>query len=175
MPIINTVPPEQAEGKVKDAYDIMMQRAGTIPKPFEMLSVSPDLIALQMGSMDYFMAHPTLNFALLAHIRLLVARRLNYPYCVNFNGGILQMFAGVTEAQMDAMLDDPAAAPLPDRDKAMLLFVLKAVETPDAVTQEDVDALRKMDWTDRDIFDATAHGAGMVQHGILFKTFKMDD
>ena len=173
MPIIETVAPDKAEGKVKDAYDIMMQRAGTVPKPFQMLSASPDLLGLQMGTMDYFMQHPTLNFVLLAHIRLLVARKFNYAYCVEFNGGILQMFAGVTEAQMDAMMDDPANAPLEARDRAMLLFVLKAVGTPDATSQSDVDALRELGWTDQDIFDATAHGAGMVQHGTLFKAFKM--
>ncbi|MFH1982883.1 MAG: hypothetical protein ABIL58_13655 [Pseudomonadota bacterium] len=173
MPIIETVAPDKAVGKVKEVYDIVMKRAGTIPKPFQMLSASPDLIGLQMGTMDYFMQHPTLSFVLLAHIRMLVARQFNYPYCVEFNGGILQMFAGVTEKQMDAMLTDPAKAPLEERDRAMLLFVLKAVGTPEATTQADVDALRELGWTDRDIFDAAAHGAGMVQHGTLFKAFKM--
>ncbi|MGE0086374.1 MAG: hypothetical protein AB7S75_18350 [Desulfococcaceae bacterium] len=54
------------------------------------------------------------------------------------------------------------------------IFVLKAVKTSDSVTQKDMDALHALGWTDKDILDATHHGADMVRHGILFKTFKMD-
>ena len=174
MALIQTVSRENAEGKVKDVYDKMMETVGTIPKPLKMLSVSPELLSMQMEPMGYFMAHPTLTFPLLAHIRLLVAHHFNYGYCVEFNSGILQMFAEVTDEQLDATLADPAGARLDEKELALLQFVLKAIKTPDAVGEEDIAPLHVLGWTDRDIFDATAHGADMVRHGTLFKAFKMD-
>ncbi len=59
------------------------------------------------------------------------------------------------------------------KNKAMLLFVAKAIRSPETVTQEDVDALREVGWTDTDIFDAVFHGASMAGPSILFKAFKM--
>jgi len=174
MALIKTVSPEEATGKVKEVYDVMMEKARVIPKPFQMMSPSPALLEIMLQSLGYYFEHPSLSFQLLTHIRLLVAQVYKYEYCVDFNSGILQMLANVTDEQLENLKSDPKQAPLNDKDKAMLLFVLKAVKTPDSVEQKDVDALHELGWTDQDILEATHHGADMVRHGILFKTFKMD-
>lgn len=174
MALIKTVSPEEATGKVKQVYDVMLEKARAIPKPFQMMSPSPALLEIMLQTLGYYMEHPRLSFQLLTHIRLLVAQLYNYEYCVDFNAGILQMLANVTDEQLENLKSDPKQAPLNDKDKAMLLFVLKAVKAPDSVEQKDVDALHDQGWTDQDIIEATNHGADMVRHGILFKTFKMD-
>jgi len=61
------------------------------------------------------------------------------------------MLTNVTDEQLENLKSDPKQAPLIDKDKAMLLFVLKAVKTPDSVEQKDVDALHGLGWTDQDI------------------------
>ena len=55
----------------------------------------------------------------------------------------------------------------------MLFFVLKCVKTPDAAAEEDIDALKLRDWTEKDLFEATQHGADMIRRGTLFKALKM--
>jgi hypothetical protein len=60
------------------------------------------------------------------------------------------------------------------KDKAMLLFVLKALKTPQEVSREDMDALHQMGWTDSDVYDAVFHGAGMIAPSFMMKAFKMD-
>ena len=174
MALIRTVAPEEAAGKVKEVYDFMQKKAGMIPTPMAMMSPSPTLLGMMQQGLAYFFKHPTLGFKLLAHIRMLVAYHGQYDYCVQFNGGILQMFAETSDAQLAAVKADPSRADLDGKDKAMLLFVLKAVQTPAAVTAADVEALHALGWTDGDIVDATFHGADMVRHGIMFKAFKMD-
>jgi len=173
MALIQTVSAEDATEKVKEVYDQLMATARTIPKPMQMMSASPDLLAIQVQSLAHYFRHPTLNFSLLAHIRLLVAHHFNYPYCVDFNCGLLQMLTDITDEQLTNVKDNPSSALLEEKDKAMLLFVLKSVTTPDAVEQSDIESLKKIDWTEKDIFEATHHGADMVRHGILFKAFKM--
>ena len=173
MALIQTVAMEDAEGKVKEVYDQLMETARVIPRPMQMMSASPELLAIQIQSLGHYFRHPTLGFALLAHIRLLVAHHFKYPYCVEFNSSLLQMLTDITDEQLDAVMADPAVAPLEDRDKAMLLFVMKSIITPDAVKQTDVNTLKEMDWTEKDIFEAAHHGADMVRHGTLFKAFKI--
>ena len=84
------------------------------------------------------------------------------------------MQQGMTEEDIKELEKDPSQAPLEDNERALLTFVLKAVQTPDAVTQEDVDQLREMGWADGDILDALSHGTNMIGSSILMKTFKMD-
>ncbi len=173
MALIKTVTVEEAEGTVKEVYDRLMETARTVPLPMKMMSASPDLMAIQIQSLAHFFRHPTLSFALLGHIRLLVANQFNYPYCVEFNSGLLQMLTDISDEQLEAVKEDPSNASLEEKDKALLLFVLKSIKTPDSVVQSDVDELKEMDWSEKDIFEATHHGADMIRHGILFKAFKI--
>ncbi|MCF8043571.1 MAG: hypothetical protein K9K65_04875 [Desulfarculaceae bacterium] len=174
MPIIKVVPPNEAQGKVKQGYDLF-QNLGLVPTPFQMYSSSPSLIGVRLQSLDYFRTHPNLSMPLLALIRMLVSEELKYYYCISLNQEILKMIGIMDEDAAAKVLADPESAPLSDKDKAMLLFVLKAIKTPDEVVAEDTQKLRDLGWSDGDIIDATSHGAGMVADGILFKAFKMDE
>ena len=174
MPIIKVVPPEQAEGKVKEAYDVFAPM-GMVPAPLQMYSPSPELISQRVENIGYYRGHPNLSMGLLALIRMLVAEEMKYYYCISMNNELLKSVGIMDEDAAAKVLADPASAPLSDKDKAMLLFVLKAVKTPDEVTAEDTQKLRDLGWSDGDIIDATSHGAGMVADGIMFKAFKMDE
>ena len=176
MPLLNVVAPDKAEGEVADNYSLFLNIAGMVPAPFQMLSVSPGLQSLSKAQIQYFMTHPSLSPALLAMIRLIVAEQTDYHYCVSLNTGILKNFGIVTDDdQVMALMADPDKAPLSDKEKAMLAFVLRAVKTPKEVEAADVEALKAMGWTDGDILDASVHGANMVSSGILFRAFKMDE
>ncbi|MCF8035112.1 MAG: hypothetical protein K9K66_18670 [Desulfarculaceae bacterium] len=174
MPIIKIVPPEEAEGQVKESY-AMFDQFGMVPAPFQMFSPSPALTGLRAQTIGYFMGHPKLSRGMMALIRMLIAEEMKYYYCISMNREFLKSMGIMDEDAAAKVLADPASAPLEEKDKALLLFVLKAVKTPDEVSAEDMQALRDLGWSDQDILEATAHGAGMVSDGILFKAFKMDD
>ena len=81
---------------------------------------------------------------------------------------------GVSDEDIEEMIKDPLKAPLEEKDQAMLVFVMKAIKSPDAVKKQDMDHLHDMGWPDRDILDALVHGTNMVGSSILMKTFKTD-
>ena len=81
---------------------------------------------------------------------------------------------GLSDDDIDKMEKDPLQAPLDDRDRAMVVFVMKAIKTPDAIEKQDVDQLHDLGWADSDIMDAMAHGTNMIGSSILMKTFKME-
>ncbi len=173
MAIIQTVDPEKAEGEVKKIYDMMVQSVGVVPSPLQLASASPGILNFNWEAIKYFSRHPTLGFALLSTIRFLVAKHLNFAFCTNFNKSILRK-QGLSDEDIEEMIKDPLKAPLEDKERAMLGFVLKAIKSPDSVEQKDMDQLHDMGWTDRDILDALVHGTNMVSSSILMKTFKMD-
>ena len=175
MALISTVSPEKAEGKIAELYAPVLEMVGSVPKSLEMWSASPTLLELQMGFMGYFMQHQTLDPTLTTTIRYLVSVEFDHQYCVNFNGQMLAKMGGLSEDQLKAMGANPEEAPLDEKGKAMLLFVLKALKSPETVEAKDVDSLRNLGWTDQDIYEATVHGANMVTSGTLFKTFRMGE
>jgi alkylhydroperoxidase family enzyme len=81
---------------------------------------------------------------------------------------------GMSEEDIQKTAQDPAQAPLDDKDRAMLIFVMSAIKTPNAVIQADVDSLHSLGWEDGDILDAMSHVTSMIGASIMMKTFKMD-
>lgn len=172
MVLIKTVPPDQAEGDVKEVYSFFESMGAEVPLNIQMISASPDILKMQAQALQYFMGHPTLGFPLLAHIRLLVSKEENYQYCIDLNSNLLLTLGGLSQEQLADLMADPNKAVLEDKDKAMLLFVIKAVQDPATTQQQEIDQLRELGWTDRDIYDATLHGMNMVCLGMMFKAFK---
>jgi alkylhydroperoxidase family enzyme len=173
MALIKTVKHEQAEGETKEAFDTLQAMIGVIPAPMQLASASPGMLSMMWRSLKYFSQHPNLGFGLLSTIRYLVAQQYDYAFCTHFNKNFL-LQQGMTEDDIQQIEEDPGQAPLDDRDRAMLTFVMKAIKTPDAVAKEDMDKLHGFGWTDADILDALAHGTNMIGASIMMKTFKMD-
>lgn len=173
MALINTVSPEKAEGAMKEAYDMFIQRLGVIPKPLQMMSASPGIFAQQLQRIQYYNDHPTLGFPLLAHIRYLVSINLDYKFCTDFNKHILKL-QGLEEEDIRRMETDPSKSLLEEKDSAMLVFVVNAVKDPGSTGAGDIQKLKEMGWEDRDLVDALAHGVNMIDHSIMMEVFQMD-
>jgi len=173
MALIQTVKPENVEGKAKEIYDTMQKNIGLIPAPLQLASASPWMLDMVWQSVQYYSQHPNLGFGLLSTIRYLVARQYDFAFCTDFNKNFLMM-QGMSAEDIEKVEEDPLQAPLEDKERDMLAFVMKAIKTPDAVGKEDMDHLHESGWTDNDILDALAHGTNMIGSSILLKTFKMD-
>lgn len=175
MAFVKTVSPEKAEGKIAELYAPVLEMIGSVPKSLEMWSASPTLLELQMGFMGYFMGHQTLDPTLTTTIRYLVSVEFDHPYCANFNGQMLAKIGGLSEDQLKTIGNNPEKAPLDEKGKGMVLFVLKALKSPATVEAKDLDSLRNLGWRDQDIYEATVHGANMITSGTLFKAFRMGE
>ena len=173
MALIKTVSSEQAEGKMKEAFDMFIENLGVIPKPLEMMSASPVIFEQQLQRIQYYTNHPTLSFALLSHIRYLVAHNLSYKFCMDFNKLILKK-QGLEDDDIKQIEADPTKSLLEEKESAMLAFVVNAVKEPSSVKAEEIEKLKAMGWEDNDLVDALAHGVNMVDHSIMMEVFQMD-
>ena len=175
MSLLDTIAPQEAQGKVKEVYGMFEQLNIPVPLPLQMMSVSPDYLAIQGQMIGYYMNHPVLSPSLLTHIRLLAAHEENYSYCIHLNQQILKTKMGLSDEQIAAVTDDPGNTALNPEEKVLLLFVQKALRDPASTTREDMENLKALGWSDRDIFDATLMGMHMLDMGMMFKAFKMGE
>lgn len=175
MTIVQTVSPDQATGKVAQIYAQLEQRFGRVHQGFQLYSASPDLMEQLFQQNGYYMQHPTLGFALLALVRMLVSEQNECAYCIGFNEAMLINQGVMTPEQIAEARRDPSTVPLSEKDKAMLLFVLKGTKAPKSIQAGDLDALRALGWTDRDIVDGLFHGARNAAVDIMFDAFKVEN
>jgi alkylhydroperoxidase family enzyme len=55
---------------------------------------------------------------------------------------------------VDAVLADPATAPISDAEKALFVLVAKVTRDTTTVTADDLQAAREAGWTDEALYDA---------------------
>ena len=175
MPLIETINPEKANGDVAGVYGDIAKTFGRVPNALQLFSASPALLGQQWESMGYYLRHPALSFPLLAAIRMLVSQENDCHYCIGMNATLLIQMAHWTPEQVAATKRDASAAPLPEKDKALLAFVLKSVADRKPVTRAEIAGLKKFGWSEGDVFDAVAHGARNVAADILFNTFQVEN
>jgi uncharacterized peroxidase-related enzyme len=174
MALINTTTPEAATGEVADIYATMVKTIGSVPTPFQLLGTSPTLLRQQADNLGYYFTHPTLSFATLATIRMLVSVDTDCHYCIDRNAGFLIDMAGWTVDQVAAAKKNVDDSPLAERERAMVKLAVRAAKTPKAITQADIDAVRAHGWSDADILDGVNHAARMVAGDIIIDTFKVE-
>lgn len=174
MSLLKTLPPEEATGEVAEIYAQMQAAWRSVPNVLRIWSSSPFLLKQQWEFIGYAMSHPTLSGPLLACVRMLVSQMGRCDYCIDMNEGLLADMMGWTPEEVAATRADPVAANLPERERALLLLVLRAVQDPASVGAGDLDALRGLGWSDGDILDAVTHGARMVAGDIIINAFKVE-
>ncbi|EKD34859.1 MAG: hypothetical protein ACD_75C02160G0002 [uncultured bacterium] len=173
MALVTTVAPAEAEGIVKEGYEMFMKNVGAIPQPMQLMSISPALFELQLKRIRYFGKHPKLSFALLAHIRYLAARTLEYGYCTDLNRHFLKKL-GNDDDTIRAMEADPSKSMLEENEGAMLDFVIRSMQKPASITAADIAKLKGLGWEERDMVDALSQGVSMIDHAIMMQVFQID-
>ena len=76
-------------------------------------------------------------------------------YCLTAHGAAVRQLSGEPSFGEEIAMNYRAAA-LDARQRAMLDFSVKMTETPDRMEESDREALRKVGFTDRDIWDIAA-------------------
>lgn len=94
-------------------------------------------------------------------------------YCVGLNKGMLLNMFKLPMSEIIALQKDPSSAKIEAKQKAMLLFMLKSANTPHATSAKDIENLKKLGWSDKDIFEGVKSAANMVAGAILIDALKI--
>ncbi len=166
---------KDATGEVKAIYDQVQGAFGMVPAPIMQHSTSPSNLKALWGQ---FGAMHNANFSdqLQAMMRMSVASApaLDCDYCVGFNEGMLINMFKMDMKEINAVKKDPKnSTSLNDKDKKMLIFMVDATRNPKKVDKAQIDELRKLGWSDKDIFDGLKMSTQMVAMTLLVDTLKI--
>jgi len=172
-PLITYVSEAEAKDDVKAVYAEIKSIWGMVPEPIKGLSLNPKILRNTWES--YKISGENKNFSpkLGAMMRMLVAEKNNCEFCVGFNKGMLMGMLKVPEDEILALQKDPTTAKLPEKDKAMLLFMLKSTSTPHNVNKADIEGLKKLGWSEKDIMEGVNQATHMVATALFIDTFKI--
>lgn len=147
---IEPVSSDEAEGLVAQIYESETERWGFLPNFVRLFSHHPEayqawlnLIRTVYGAMDRRRCELT---------TLAAARALESTCCSVAHGKMLRDNFYTTD-QVVRIASDHHRADLDEVDKAIMDFAEKAASQPAAVSEADVQRLRSLGLSDREIFD----------------------
>ena len=158
---ISTVPYEESEGELRDAYE---RQARALGEPTEMTmagSLHPPIVAARL---DLYAATEKCPSSITPHQRNLISyvtSALNgTPYCMSQVTVKLRQ-TGFDDVTIVALGTDPmgVAATLPAADAALVRDTVRLTREPGSITERDIDDLRAAGFDDLAIVDANAQCA----------------
>ncbi|GAC1437543.1 MAG: hypothetical protein NVSMB51_11820 [Solirubrobacteraceae bacterium] len=156
MTYIETVPEATASGAAAEMYEADRGAFGYLPNFTRAFSDRPDVYAAWRalngaikGAMD------PRRYEL---VTVAAARRLRSSYCTLAHGSAL-MKDFLSPEELRAVVEDHGAAGLPAVDVAVMDFADKVVCDATAITEQDVDDLRRLRLSDQDILDVVLAAA----------------
>ena len=172
-PLLNPQAPHGEEARVDAVFDAIQKHLGFVPDALRLYSFSPPLLESFVGNVSYFNSGERLPPSLMAMIRYLVSWEAKCHFCIDMNEGFLTNM-GLDLDAVRAARGKPDAAPIPAKEKPLLMIALKAVNDPDSVAEEDIQAARAQGWTERDIFDVVAQAASNRAFNYVLRTFNVE-
>jgi len=173
MSLITIPDVENLAGDVKAVYDEMLESWGVVPEPIKAFSLNPKL--LRNAWEFYKIEAENENFSpkMTAMMRMLIAESQACEFCIGFNKGMLMNLFELNENEVVALQKDPNSAKLDKKQKEMLLFMLKSASTPHDVNKTDIDGLKKLGWSEKDIMEGVNQATHMVATVLFIDTFKI--
>jgi len=152
MPFLQTVPPEDASGEVKAMYDKDLAAQGYVANYTRAFSARPDVLQGWLALKDAITAGLDPRLYELATVAAATAMRSSY--CSLVHGNILATGYYPPEQVVSIAGDgDEAAAALDTADAAVVRFARKVAEEAEQITPEDVGELRRLGFSDADVFN----------------------
>jgi uncharacterized peroxidase-related enzyme len=152
MPYLQTVPPEDASGEVKAMYDQDLAAQGYVANYTQAFSTRPDVLRRWLALKDTITSGMDPRLYELATVAAATAIRSSY--CSLVHGNILATGYYPAEQVVSIAADgDTAAAALDAADAAVVRFARKVADEAEQITPEDVGELRRLGFSDADIFN----------------------
>jgi uncharacterized peroxidase-related enzyme len=150
MPYLPTVPPEEAAGEVKAMYDKDLAAQGYVANYTRAFSRRPEVLQGWLALKNAITSGMDPRLYELATVA--AAAVIRSSYCSLVHGQILA--ASYYPADTVAgIAEDEAAKTLDAADAAVVRLARKVAEESEKVTQEDIDELRDLGFSDDDVFN----------------------
>ena len=155
MAYINVIEHEEAEGRLREIYDGLVQSRGKLASVHKIQSLNPETIVQHMELyMGIMFGRSPLRRYQREMIAVVVSTTNACEYCTVHHGDALLHF-WKDEARLQALIQNPELAGLEAADLALCAYAKALTQAPGAITEAaHVEPLRSCGLEDRAILDA---------------------
>lgn len=171
MFIIQPVKKEDAKGELKLLYRMIEKSLGFVPAHFELLATL-DLESMKdfLNYNLYIMSHTKIDKNLLPYMRLYIANKECRSYCSNFNTELL-MKMKVDIKLIYNIVEEIQNIPFEDKQKILLLKVLKALYETKDFKEEDLKELYELGFDNKDFFDLLSYATSFMSKSKMIEVY----
>lgn len=156
MAFIETTPPVEADGEVREMYERQEAHYGYVPNYAKVFCHRPEILNLWAALLSGI--RRPLDKRRFELVTVAAAHALRSTYCSLAHGKALTEFFSANQIQ--AIISDAATGPLSAVELAMTNLARKVARDASSVVAADVNALKEHGLTDGEIFDIVAAAAG---------------
>jgi len=135
----------------------ILEKTGQLGEIFKLLALDEKIYFATDGMIQkYLLDETTLSYDIKESIALLISLENGCKMCVDVHKGIAKML-GMSEERIEEVLQGVDAMNVPDNEKALLNFCIKASKKDNyKILKEEIDALKEMGYNDVQIVEAVA-------------------
>jgi uncharacterized peroxidase-related enzyme len=153
MAWIEVIDKDEASGELAETYDELARKRGKIANIMKVHSLNPEAMKRHLDLyMHLLFGKSGLSRAERESIAVVVSAANNCAYCVNHHAEALSRYEK-DNSHLRSMVTDFRFLDLPDRRARMLSYALKLTTSPGQIEPSDVEELRRVGFSDRDILD----------------------
>lgn len=155
MTWIKHVPPELAEGTLKQVYKSISASRRNVAAAHQALSLHPEALRAHWEFYKAILTYEDgLSRLMKERICLLVAVQRKCDYLKRHHAETLRQHGEDTDARL-ALEEGRIPLSMDEDARALLRWVLRVSQKPEMSTESDLDDLRRIGFSDREILDAT--------------------
>jgi uncharacterized peroxidase-related enzyme len=149
---LQTIKEEDATGRVAEIYAAQKSQLGFVMAATQCFTARPDLLPIYTEFSDKIRASFSLGLRAWRLITLVAAKHVPSTYCSHVYGKQLIADLGSKDVVL-AVQRDFRTAGLSERDVEMLAYAEKIARDASQISQGDIDRLRAVGFSDREICD----------------------
>jgi uncharacterized peroxidase-related enzyme len=151
MPKIKVIQHEEAEGRLKEIYDDILEKRGKLAEVHKILSLNPETILTHIDLyMSIMFSQSPLSRSVREMIAVVVSAANNCAYCVAHHGAALNSYWKNND-RVDLLAKDYLQLHLTEKENLLCEYAQVATLSPGSF---DVAILSDYGFTDREILDA---------------------
>ncbi len=171
MFIIPQIKKEDATGELKLLYKIIERNLGFVPPHFELFAtIDIDGMKKFMEYNQKMLIHKNIDKNLLPFLRLYIAQKECRTYCVWLNTKFLTQM-NVDKNIIENIQTQIENIPFDTRQKTLLLKVLKAIDTPNNFSKDDLDDIYALNFSDKDFFDLLRYASDFISNSKIVEAY----
>ena len=155
----------------KEILKLIQNTFGSVPPHFELLaSLNPIRFEMFIKEFLYMSNHKNIDSDFFAFIRLHIAVKEDFKYCILFNTKLLRK-KEYSKDLLNLIAKDINNIPFDKKHKELAGAAIKSIYKSNDFTNVDIKNLEDLFWTSSDIYDAIDHTAFLFKNSRIIKAY----